>query len=161
MRFGRTLAVLMSAVVLPAAAAVSVKFVQPENYGDAGWGRSAEENLAELETWINGLGARYLSAESQLSIEVLDVALAGRPSYRLRYNQDVRVLRGGADWPIIRLRYTWQVPGKAPEVREETLRDMGYLQRPITAYRAESRLPYEKRMLEQWFRERFVTAPAS
>ena len=68
--------------------------------------------------------------------------------------QDVRVLRGRADFPSIRLRYTWERPNAAPQSGEETVKDMTYLQRTVPSTAAYA---YEKRMLERWFVDRFAS----
>jgi DUF3016 family protein len=142
----------------PAGAAVAVTFQEPDRYtdiGDYGWERDA--NVKELERYVLGLGAKYLSPQQNLRIEVLDVDLAGWPRWGGRAPQQVRVLTGRADWPIIRLRYTLESPGKPAESREETVSDSGYLQHGLRTNANES-LHYEKRMLEAWFKGRFAAA---
>ena len=65
----------------------------------------------------------------------------------------MRIQRGGADWPRIRLRYTLERDGRKEPSREEVVSDMNYQWRPLPS--SAEALGYEKRMLEQWFRSRF------
>lgn len=67
----------------PADAAVSVTFVDPETYTDAGlyraYGpRSREPAMEGIRRYLEKLGARTLAPDQKLSIEVLDIDLAGR-----------------------------------------------------------------------------------
>ena len=87
----------------------------------------------------------------RLAIEVLDVDLAGEVRFPPR--GEVRVLRGAADWPRIRLRYTLDDASGRSAAAEETVSDPDYLRNPLRSY---SSLGYEKRMLEEWFRKRFA-----
>lgn len=141
-----------------AQAAVVVSFVEPDRYTDSGnqpWDR--ESNLRELERYLQKLGDKYLAPNQTLRIEVLDVDLAGWPRYGGRAPNEVRVLRGGADFPAIRLRYTLESPQARTEAREETVEDTSYLDHGLRIGTSES-LYYEKRMLDEWFRKRFAAA---
>ena len=152
------------AVVLAFAAAgavhagtVNVSYAPDTQFTDAGptpWAR--DTTLHELQSHLQALGQRYLAADRSLSIEVLDVDLAGetRPGARLR---DVRVARGGADWPRITLRYTLQAKGQTLRSGEETVSDMNYLRHLPDNY-GQGSLGAEKRMLDEWFKQRFVTS---
>lgn len=140
-----------------AAGTVSVSFVEPENFTDAGhWSPDRERHLRELEQFLQRLGQRLPDGQT-LAIEVLDVDLAGEVWPRSA--REVRILRGGIDWPAITLRYALREGGKAVASGEERITDMGYLvgQRPRSTL---GELPYEKRMLEDWFKQRFVPAAA-
>jgi hypothetical protein len=55
----------------------------------------------------------------------------------------------------MKLRYTLESDGKISDAREETVADMTYLLGRSPGASGES-LYYEKRMLEDWFRRRFV-----
>jgi hypothetical protein len=58
-------------------------------------------------------------------------------------------------WPQMKLRYTLETPSQAPQSAEETLSDPSYLETPSTHFSGEL-LPYDKAMIERWFRARFV-----
>jgi predicted RNA-binding protein with EMAP domain len=148
------LVIAIAAFASAAEAAVIVTFKNPEHYAGVGWQRSdASATLNEIERHLQRLGESYLAPDQTLSIEVLDIDLAGRERFSSRAGGDVRVLRGGADWPSVRVRYVVETAGKVGDSREETVSDVNYLVRPIP--RSE-KLAYEKRMLEEWFRARFA-----
>lgn len=159
MRAKTFVALLAAALATTANGAVLVKFTEPDKYVDAGRYRfEATQVLAELEKHFQQLGARYLHPDQTLRIEVLEVDLAGDERFRSGPNQDIRVLRGGADWPRMRVRYSLEGGGRPPLSGEENISDMNYLHRPITV-RLNEHLAYEKRMLDEWFRTKFA-APA-
>lgn len=159
MRAFHTLGVALGAAALAASAqaagVVQVKFIQPEKFVDV---RDAnlrrDDNLKALQQVIEQVGARYLAQGQTLKIEVLDVDLAGEVKPGMR-PQDVRVLRGRADWPRIELRYTLETPGVAARSSQARVVDMAYLDRlpPLGNY--DGPLPYERRMLDEWFKAEF------
>jgi hypothetical protein len=135
-------------------AGVTVSFSQPENYSDlpfAPWER--KDVLDELTEHFQKL-AEALPPGVDLNVEVLDIDLAGRIHHR-RANE-IRVLRGGADWPIIRLRYTLTQDGKVIASGEERLRDMMYLDNLRNRYSSGDPLRYEKRMIDEWFNKKIA-----
>jgi hypothetical protein len=141
-----------------AAGTVQVTFVQPEKFADVrDAALRAEDNLANLQRHLEQIGAQYTPDGQTMKIEVLDVDLAGEPRPGARPH-DLRVLRGRADWPRIELRYTLEAPGAAPRSGKASVADMAYLQRTPTPFTTEP-LPYERRMLEDWFRKEFGPAP--
>jgi hypothetical protein len=71
--------------------------------------------------------------------------------------RDTRVLRGRADWPSIQLRYTLREGDKVLKSGEDRLTDMNYLMHSLRASH-DSPLPYEKRMLDHWFRDRILAS---
>ena len=150
------LGLTLGAFAAQAAGAVAVSFVEPEKFADArDTRRDHTDNLRVLGEYIEAAASRHLVDGQKLSVEVLDVDLAGevRPSRRLQ--QDVRVLKGRADWPRITLRYTLEAAGQAVRRGEKTISDMAYLQRSnVLAYR--DALSYEKRMLDEWFKSQFA-----
>jgi hypothetical protein len=153
------LACALVALAGPAAAGpVEVLFVDADNFADAGTRRVDEEdNLKKLSDHLQALGRQYLPADRSLKLEVLDVDLAGEPLPTTR--GDLRISRGTADIPRIRLRYSLQGDGKTLMQGEETISDLNY-QRNIRTPKSELPLAPEKLMLEQWFRARFGTAVA-
>ena len=104
-----------SAFALTAQAGVTVTFVEPDRYTDVGRfshsNRSAEV-MKDLEAHLVKLGRRMPPGQD-LAIEVLDIDLAGEERFHSGGANDVRVLRGRADWPSIRLRYTLERDGLA------------------------------------------------
>lgn len=139
------------------AGTVTVTYPAKAQYTDAGstpWERDA--NLQELQNYLQGLGLKYLPADHQLSIDVLDVDLAGNLR-SVPPHGDKRVVRGRSDWPRIAVRYTLSSSqGKVLQSAEETVSDMDYLHR-MSDLKDQAPLRYEKRMLEQWFKQRFVS----
>ncbi|HEY4264189.1 MAG TPA: DUF3016 domain-containing protein [Micropepsaceae bacterium] len=156
----RTLVLFAAAIVtgtwpFQASAAVIVNFIQPEHYTDAGpQGQDRTRNLNEIERTFQKLGEHYLSADQILTIDVLDVDLAGRlePWHANAY--DVRYLRD-ITWPRMKLRDTLETPSQPPQSAEEILSDPSYLESPNTRFSGEP-LAYDKAMIERWFHARFV-----
>lgn len=138
-----------------------IVFTQPERYVDAGDGPAeVRANLAVLQRTLQELGQKWLQPGQSLRIEVEQVDLAGRVEPALRFPQPLRVLRGGADWPRIDLRYTLSTAATgAQESGTAALSDKAYLLHPIA--NTGDPLPYERRMLAQWFRHRFGERPAA
>lgn len=116
--------------------------------------------LESLAKYLRSLGQRYLPADQTLKVEVLDVDLAGivRPSRRT--GTPLRIVNGGADWPRIKLRYVLEAPGQARLSGEETVTDMDYAH-SLGSSGASEPLHYEKQMLADWFKARFVERRAS
>ena len=146
---------LLLVALLPAAAQaagrVEVAWIEPASYRDAGpttWER--ERVLQTLGTHL-GQWSRALPDGQTLRIEVTDLDLAGE--IRPFSWHDARVLRGGADWPQMSLRYTLQADGRTLKSGEARLSDLGYQ----FARRSET-LGYEKAMIDRWFRQE-LSAP--
>jgi hypothetical protein len=138
-----------------AAAGANVKFVEPEHFSDvpfASWER--DDVLKDLRGHFDRLAAR-LPAGQELNVEVTDVDLAGRTWPTRFQGRDIRVMNGGADWPHMSLRYTITQNGQVIKSGVEELNDMAYQQR-ATRYGSDDALRYEKRMLDQWFKERIA-----
>jgi hypothetical protein len=153
-----SLGLALAAAGVQAAGTVAVSYVQPDKFADAGNTRhDVESNLKELTGHLEALARRYLSDGQKLNIEVLDIDLAGEMRPSRRGGQDVRIVKGAADWPRIKLRYTLDSAGQPPLSGEKSLADMSYLQR-AGGYSAKDPLRYEKRMLAEWFAAQFPTA---
>lgn len=149
--------VLMAAWMAGASASgsVEVRFVEPQRYADIGLRVSdRENNLAQLRAHLEAFATRLPDGQ-RLSVDVLDVDLAGEelPS---RHGDSLRVLRGRADWPRMRLRWQLTGPGGVERGAEEWLADVVYLNRLPPGFGANEALPYERRMLEEWFQARIV-----
>jgi hypothetical protein len=153
----RTLAFIAALASAAAASAgtVEVKFIEPDKFTDARDGMLRREDvLKTLEERLKQLGEKRLPASQTLQIEVLDVDLAGDAFPRVAL-RDTRVLRGRADWPRVHLRYTLREGDKVLKSGEDRIADMNYLMGSLRASQ-DSPLPYEKRMLDNWFHERIV-----
>lgn len=148
---------LLLAATVPAAAAgkAQVNFIEPQQFTDAGRnGYDRDHALKSLGDYMQSLGARLPDGQT-LNVDVTDVDLAGelRP---WRGGYEVRVLRGGADWPHLNLRWSLQAEGRTLKSGEARLADPNYL----FALRAVDRqaggdLVFEKRMLRTWFEATF------
>ena len=139
-----------------AAGTVTVSFVNASSFSDAGstpWEEDA--NLKALSSHLQGLGQKYLPADQVLKFEVLDVDLAGTTRPSRRSGTNVRIVKGGADWPRIGLRYRLESNGNPTRSGEESVADINYTRGLATA-RESASLFYEKRMLDEWFKARFV-----
>jgi len=151
--------ILIAALTSAAASAgtVEVKFIDPDKFTDARDGMHRREDVLQtLEERLKQLGEKGLPASQTLKVEVLDVDLAGDAFPRVAL-RDTRVLRGRADWPRMHLRYTLSEGGKVIKSGEDRLADMNYLMGSLRASQ-DSPLPYEKRMLDNWFNERIVAS---
>jgi hypothetical protein len=150
------LAGLLAWPAAQAAGKVDVSYVAPEKFTDIGFGSvEREHTLSELTGIFNAL-ASFLPDDQTLRIEVLDVDLAG--DVFPRSTREVRVLRGTVDWPQVTLRYTLLAGGSTLKSGQERVRDMSYMFSRRGLTNVGSNLPYEKRMLEYWFREQFMPA---
>jgi hypothetical protein len=134
-----------------ALAGVTVNFTQPDKYADMPfepWER--EDVLKGLAEHFQRLG-KQLPADQNLTIEVLDVDLAGRlrPGGHSA-GRDIRVMRGTADWPHMRLRYTLEQGGQVIASGDADLSDMNYMNR-VNRYSEGDALRYEKQMIDTWF----------
>ena len=151
--------VVVSLYPAGANAEVRVNFVNPEKYTDAnlygGYGeRGREPALREIERDLQRLGQRYLKPGEVLTVDILNVDLAGQfepwraPAYDVRFMREVT-------WPQFKLRYRLEGTARPPLVGEELISDRMYLWR--AAGRASGTvMPYEKAMLEDWFETRFA-----
>jgi hypothetical protein len=139
------------------AAPVDVDTANPKRWSDLGSSPAEEQrNLKTLSGYLQHAGARHLAPGQTLHVTLVDVDMAGEPvPSRLRAGEDLRVARGGADWPSVTLR--WRLSGADGRVvssGEQVLSDMNYLRRVPTA-RDNDPLRYEKRLLDDWLKARF------
>lgn len=140
------------------AASAEVKFIDPQNYTDArDANRRREDVLQSLESHLKQLAAEHLPQGQKITLEVLDVDLAGDAWPRVRFSE-VRVLRGSVDWPRIDLRFTLTEGERVIASGTERIADVAYQLHGAPGLGARD-LPYEHRMLERWFRERFSGNP--
>ena len=150
---GTVLALLFAPVA--AKAGVVVQFVAPDRFADADFRRPAgrEALMRELERHLKGLGDRYLPPLQTLTIEITDLDLAGRyEPFNIGFNE-VRGMRDITP-PRVKLSYRLAAGGRTLAAGTETVSDLNYLSN-IRARNASGSLPYEKAMLDDWFRRRF------
>jgi Protein of unknown function (DUF3016) len=135
-----------------AAGSIEVKFEQPLRFSDVGHNAfDRERTLKSLADYLQSLAPQLPNGQT-LRIEVLDVDLAGELEPNWRHSgQEVRVLRGRADVPHIRLRYSLQADGQTMKSGEANLVDLNYFFGTPPRESQYGDLPFEKRMLQQWF----------
>ena len=151
----------VAAMMWPVAADADVKvsFIEPGRYTDAGLhseygAKSRSATLAGIQQHLERLGERYLKPGQDLTIDVLDIDLAGRFEMWRINARDLRIMRE-VTWPRIEVRYTLEQNGAVVASGEETVADLNYLMRAGLAYSSDP-LRYEKVMLDEWFKTRFV-----
>ena len=162
MRAAKFAFLLAAAAGLPAGeanAAVNVSFVQPERYTDAtlanGYGEAARAPvLNEIAAYLQQLGQRYLPPGRELTVEILDIDLAGQFEWWRRNAYDTRIMRE-VTRPRIALRYRLEEKGAVLARAEEALTDPYYLSNQAAQISGDP-LRYEKSMLDDWFRARFA-----
>ncbi len=141
---------LLLAAGVAHAGPATVTFANPDKFADMpfeSWNR--EQVLIDLREHFEALASK-LPAGQAMTVEVLDLDLAGR-SWPLMFGaRELRVMNGGADWPHIKFRYQITQEGKVVKSGEETVQNMDYLYR-INRYSSGDTLRYEKQMLDTWF----------
>lgn len=141
---------------LAQAATVEVEFIEPLKFSDIGTGVDAESAQKAIAKALTELGSKKLPAQQTLKIAITDVDLAGHLPPPTTRPSDVRVMNGKNDWPRIQLRFKLTEGDKVLAEGEEKLADMNYLSRQARN-RPGQLLPYETRMLGEWFDARFKT----
>lgn len=152
------LALLCSAIAGAAwAGHVDVSFDAKASYTDAGvTPRQREQRLAALAEHLKALGERRLPDDRWLSIELLDLDLAGTTRPVGRAATDLRIVRGGADGPHIELRYSLRDGSRTIAAGREALFDAGLPRLdPSRDSGGGDPLRQEKLLLDRWFEERF------
>ncbi|MGI4719689.1 MAG: DUF3016 domain-containing protein [Janthinobacterium lividum] len=145
------LATVLALGASAASAGVTVNYVNPENFSDlpfSPWHRQVV--LEDLAGYFAQLG-KDLPAGQELKVDVTNIDLAGRqrPGRGAKYP---RFAQGGADWPVIELRYTLSANGKVVDSGTAQLKDMAYLDHLDSGSNID-RLRFEKRMVQEWFNE--------
>lgn len=138
------------------AGGATITFTHPENYADFPMYRyDRSDLLKEMADHFIKMAAK-LPANQDLKIEVLDFDLAGEQFPRIDYYaRDFRILKGQADWPYMKVRFTLTQDGQVIAQGEELIRDMAYLNR-MNRYFTGDPLRYEKQMVDDWFRQRLA-----
>lgn len=153
------LATLLSTpLAAQAAGRVQVKWIEPEKFSDAGRGAfDRDRTLQSLGEHLQSLGRRLPDGQT-LDVEVTNVELAGELEAFGRFHDEVRVLRGRADWPRISLRYTLSEGARTLASGQAELSDPNYFHRLPRAGH-QGALGHEKRMLDDWVASLVATAP--
>ncbi len=155
---GRAVAFMLAAGAVLAAQAqaagrADVRFIEPERFADIGWSHSERQStLGELKRHFERLAAGLPEGQT-LAVEVTDVDLAGEPEPARGWG--VRVLRGRTDIPRLSLRFTLRSASGPLKSGNADLSDLDYF---FGLPRGDG-LAYEKRMLDRWFVQTFVTTP--
>jgi hypothetical protein len=150
----KLLAVLLLACAGAASAGVTVKYDQPDKFQDMPrWEKDRDQVLKDLSAHFAKLGQK-LPAGQDLIITVKDIDLAGREEPTRRRIDDIRILRGGADWPSMQLHYDLEQNGQVIKSGDDRLSNMNYLDR-LNRYGNTDYLRFEKQMLDEWFSDRF------
>ncbi|GAB3467853.1 hypothetical protein GCM10027321_35630 [Massilia terrae] len=137
------------------AAEVTVHYVQPDKFADMPfepWER--EDVMKQLTEHFAKLGQR-LPSDQTLTIDVLDIDLAGRVIPNTRSGRDLRIMKGEADWPHMRLRYSLQQGGNVVASGDADISDMAYMMH-LNRYSDGDPLRFEKQMLDEWFEKTFL-----
>lgn len=148
-----TAAVALAGPATAAPAAVEVRYLNPDQFADIGrstWDR--ERALKALSAHFQKLG-QTLPEGQTLRVEVTDVDLAG--NLQPWGWQELRVLRGQADWPVLTLNYTLLEGERTLKTGQVRLSDMSYMQHLSVRDRAGEELGPEKRMVQRWFEDTF------
>jgi hypothetical protein len=154
------IALALLAAAGAAAAGVTVTYQEPEKFIDVPQSdQDRAQVLNELTRHFEKL-AQQLPPGQNLTITVTDIDLAGRVEPRRRSMQDIRILRGGADWPAMELSYTLEQDGKVLRAGKEHLSNMDYQHR-MGRYHNDDYLRYEKQMVDDWFRQQFLPSRVS
>lgn len=140
-----------------AAAQVSIRFVAPERYTDAqnrfGSGLSLPVTLGEIRRILEGYGEGALRPGERLSIEVLDIDLAGFEEPGANFPFGLRVVRDVTP-PRFRLRYTLSDKGRRLLTAEEAVTDPNFLLRSPRF--SNGAFAYERDLLRDWLRRRIA-----
>lgn len=138
-----------------AAGKVEVEFVHPEQFADIGRGAyERERTLSQLRGMFDDLG-KVLPDGDTLQLQVLDVNLAGELEPWGR-RDDLRVMRGRADWPKMHLRYTLLENGRTVKSGDARLSDMNYLMNAGATAGIHGPLQFEQRMVKRWMEDTFA-----
>jgi hypothetical protein len=151
------LAFLMTLATSAALAAgqVEVSFRPADQLADVGRGIDRDRHVKALADHFKALGARLPDGQV-LKVEVLDVDLAGELQ-PWRRGDEIRVMKGGADWPAMDLRWSLDSGERTLLSGRERIVDMSYLNHPLRSAET-GPVAYEARMIDRWFEERVLGA---
>lgn len=139
-----------------ASATANVSYIHPEAMTDVPRYYKDRESMEYAFTQHLSQLSEKLPAGQVLTVEFLDIDLAGDVFPRVPV-RDIRVTKGQADWPRMHLRYRIEQDGQVIRSGEQELADPNY-QMGGNRYQQEL-YGYEKTMLDTWFRKE-ILAPA-
>lgn len=146
-----SLALFVATGAAVAAGQVDVSFKPVNELSDIGRGSlDGERNVELLSAHFKSLAPRLADGQT-LKVEVQDVDLAGEMKPQRR-GGEIRVLRGGADWPAITLQWTLSADGRILQQGSQRVSDLNYLAHPPRG-RHDVPLAYELRLIDRWFDE--------
>jgi hypothetical protein len=135
-----------------ASAGISVNYINPERYADIGSGEWERELvLRDLTKHFDKL-AKNLPAGHELTLNITEIDLSGQEYSGKRATGDLRVRQGRSDWPYIEIHYTLTANGQTVDSGVAQLSDPRYMIRPIRSAYETDNLRFEKRMLDEWFK---------
>lgn len=139
---------------------VQIEWIEPERYRDV---RGAEVNqkrfqdqvIAALTAHFEEAAEQYLPPDQNLLLSIMDVDLAGDVEYFFfRFPFGIRVMRN-VYFPAIEFNYELtDADGEVLQSGQANIKDMGYLYSG-RIYIDDPPLDYEKRMIDDWFRDTF------
>ena len=110
---------------------------------------------SEVARYFDSLGVRYLGPQQVLTLEVLNIDLAGKFEWWRKPGFDqVRILRDIYP-PRFKLRYRLSEGDRTLVEGEETVVDPNYLANPAIYFSPSDPLRFDKAMLASWFQARF------
>ncbi|GEO98602.1 DUF3016 domain-containing protein [Methylobacterium haplocladii] len=143
---------------VPAAAQVSVTFVEPERYTDAeshfGSGYTLRVTLAEIRRLFTELGDRALRPGESLSITALDIDLAGYERPGAVGPDSLRIVSDVGP-PRLRLRYTLKERDRTVLAADETVTDIDFLSRYARSLGGAS-FAHERELIRDWLQTRIA-----
>ena len=143
-----------------AQAAVTVKYEKPDDFLDMPRSeRDRDQILKDITAHFESLG-KELPAGQDLRVTVTDLDLAGRLEPRRWAVDEIRIMRGGADWPRMTVAWTLEQNGNVLRSGTDEASNMNYQQR-MTRYFSSDALRYEKQMIDDWFHKSIVDSRVS
>lgn len=136
-----------------AAATANVSYIHPEDMTDVPRHYKDLESMEYVFTRHLSELSEKLPAGQVLTVEFLDIDLAGDVFPRVPV-RDIRVTKGQADWPRMHLRYRIEQDGQVIRSGEQQLADPNY-QMGSNRYQQEL-YGYEMNMLDTWFRKEIL-----
>jgi len=156
-RLAVVVALLASAAGAQAKGVVEVNFIELDKFTDIGLSAYDRERASrEIGAYLKGLG-RQLPDGQTVTIDVLDVDLAGTPAPG---KTESRSMRGTLDYPKVHLRWTLAQNGKTLQSGEDQVEDSKYAETKVRRRPGEA-YPIEQHMLGRWFNLRFGGAKAA
>ena len=139
------------------AADVKVTWTEPSKYrdiysGNQGKKRFRESTFKELEKHLLKL-AKALPESQKLEIDVTDVDLAG--DVNSSSMRDIRVIK---QIYFPRIKFSYQLINEEQAIIQSgdvNIKDMNFMMGNSSRYRNKS-LGYEKKLLDDWFKDEFV-----